>query len=419
MASQYAIEGSGAHALAAACLRGGKDAAAFVGRCFTVEQEEHAYLSASGGHRWINCPGSLALEKALVDDEADAEVHEVEVTEDMAEAVQVYLDHVRRVVGDRGTLLVEQRVVFGDAIGAPGMYGTADAVVLHDDRLTLIDLKFGRGVKVDAAHNEQLQLYALGAIADYGMLQDFTSVDLHIVQPRIDHIDTWTTNVEELNEFAERARVAASDALVHVECTKGVGDQRADRVHAVGGLVPGEKQCRFCRAKATCPALRAEVTTTVFDAAPASPDEFANITGYSHDFETSNAQWLAAVMAKVDLVEDWCKAVRAEVERRLFAGEAVPGFKLVEGRRGPRKWADESAALELLKSFRLKKDEMYDFTLISPTKAEKLFSDSPKRWNKVKALVTQTEGKPSVARESDKRPALSVKPVADEFDVLV
>jgi hypothetical protein len=117
----------------------------------------------------------------------------------------------------------------------------------------------------------------------------------------------------------------------------------------------------------------------------------------------------------VRLVEDWCSAVKAEVERRLLAGKTVEGFKLVEGRRGPRKWADEAEAEKVFKSFRLRQDEMYDMKLVSPTSAEKLLKDNPKRWAKVEDLITQSDGKPSVAPATDKRSALTVSSVADDF----
>ena len=172
-------------------------------------------------------------------------------------------------------------------------------------------------------------------------------------------------------------------------------------------LVPGEKQCRFCKAKATCPALRAEVTEVV--SGSATLDEFL-----TPDMATGD-NYLSVAMSKVGLVEDWCKAVRAEVERRLLAGQTVDGFKLVEGRRGNRKWSSDAEVEALFKSFRLRQDEMYDYSLISPTKAEKLLKDTPKRWEKAEALISRAEGKPSVAPATDKRSSLTVQSVADDF----
>ena len=148
--------------------------------------------------------------------------------------------------------------------------------------------------------------------------------------------------------------------------------------------------------------------------AAATLDEFADFVPETVDMQTGD-NYLPIAMAKVELVEQWCKAVRAEVERRLLAGQQVDGYKLVEGKRGNRKWGSEESVEALFKSFRLRQDEMYDFSLISPTKAEKLFKENPKRWAKVKDLITQNEGKPSVASANDKRPALVVQSVADDF----
>ena len=122
--------------------------------------------------------------------------------------------------------------------------------------------------------------------------------------------------------------------------------------------------------------------------------------------------------AAVDIIEDWCKAVRAEVERRLLHGTPVPGFKLVQGRKGSRVWANADEAEALLKALKLKQDEMYERKLISPTTAAKVLKEAPKKWERVEALITQSEGKPSVAPESDKRPALVLTPVVDEFEDL-
>ena len=183
-------------------------------------------------------------------------------------------------------------------------------------------------------------------------------------------------------------------------------------------LNPGEKQCKFCKAKATCPALRAEITEVVGGSSAATIEEFSDFTPEKVDMETGD-NYLPIAMAKVELVEQWCKSVRAEVERRLLAGQKVDGFKLVEGKRGPRKWREEAEVEALFKTFRLRQDEMYDFSLISPTKAEKLFKENPKRWAKVLDLVTQTSGKPSVAPATDKRQAIAVQSVADDFrDIL-
>ena len=209
--------------------------------------------------------------------------------------------------------------------------------------------------------------------------------------------------MEDLEAFRADVQKAAKTALIALDFKSNW--QGKDLSY----LNPGEKQCRFCKAKATCSALRAEVTEIVFGAA--TIDEFVPQTV---DSQTGD-NYLPVAMSKVGLVEDWCKAVRAEVERRLLAGQTVDGYKLVEGRKGNRAWSDESAVEQLFKSFRLRQEEMYDFKLISATKAEKLLKENPKRWAKAEQLITRSDGKPSVALATDKRSAMDVKPVLDDF----
>jgi hypothetical protein len=127
---------------------------------------------------------------------------------------------------------------------------------------------------------------------------------------------------------------------------------------------------------------------------------------------------LGAKMAAVELVEQWCKAIRARVESQLLGGREVAGFKLVQGKRGSRAWTDANEAEAVMKSMRLKREEMYDMKLISPTSAEKILKANPKRWNRIAPFITQADGKPSVAPVSDKRPALELKPIESEFEVI-
>lgn len=402
----------------------------------------HAKLSPSGAHRWMACPGSAVLEAAFPDkgsayaqegtaahelaaghlsigwnlaeyvgedwhgEEPDGTKWKVRITQDMVDHVLDYAKLIREYAAG-GTLLVEQRLGIGHITGEPDAKGTSDAVIVRGSELIVADLKFGMGVKVDAEDNPQLQLYALGALEEFDMLGDFDRITMVIHQPRLNHVSEWSIPVDQLRAFGEKVR----DAAASVAEALSVADIGVDSY-----LNPGEKQCRFCKAKATCPALRAELVEVVGDRA--TIEDFAEFTPCKVDSQTGD-NFLSIAMSKVGLVEDWCKAVRAEVERRLLAGQSVEGWKLVEGRRGNRAWSDEAAVENLLKSFRLKREEMYDYKLISPTKAEKLLKETPKRWVKAEALISRADGKPSVAPATDKRPALAVQPVADDFRDLI
>jgi hypothetical protein len=337
--------------------------------------------------------------------------YEFTVDEDMAAYVQVYIEAVRQ-YAENNEMMVEQRVEFSDCIGVPESFGTSDAVILTADgeELQVHDLKYGRGVKVDAEKNEQLMLYALGALNEFGMVGDFQRVRMVIHQPRLSHLSEWDCTVEQLLAFAQQAREAAAIATSIV-----------DPGESAVLLTPGEKQCRFCKAKAICPALTAQVLATVSDDFVDVDQPLAPQLEHVAERTFDNAI-LGNLLGAVDLIESWCKAIRAKAETELLAGNDVPGFKLVEGRRGARKWGDAEKAEATLKGMRLRVEEMYDLSLISPTTAEKLHKAGkigPRQWPRLQELITQSEGKPSVAPSSDKRPAITVQPIADEFDALV
>jgi len=326
--------------------------------------------------------------------------------------VQRSIDVIRSIVDNNpdAELHVEVPLDISAITGEEGAKGTSDTVILLHSSQTLIvdDYKHGRGVAVAAEDNEQLVIYAGAALAEFDLLGDWQHITMRISQPRINNDSEWTVTREHLEQML--ARISATAERI-----------RTGSVETLTAT-PGEKQCRFCKAKATCKALRDEVTDTVTGSSTATPEEFDALvipTPKVDDDARIPESWLSVAMSKVDLIEDWCKAVRAETERRLLAGSDVPGYKLVEGRRGARKWTDEKVAEETLKAMRVKHEQMYEYSLISPTTAEKLAKSEvigPRQWPKLKELITQADGKPSVAPVSDKRPPIVITPVVDEFE---
>ena len=391
--SAHADEGTAAHFLASECLEQEKDATEFLGSVIQI---------SSGNALWKDKTEIVGQAFFTVDLE-------------MAEYVQKYLDAVRS-QADGNQLLVEQRVNFSEFIGAPDAFGTSDAIILSDDEIQVHDLKYGRGVKVDAQNNEQARLYALGALYEFSAFGDFKRVRTVIHQPRLDHVSEEVLTIEELYAFAHTAKGTVSFINSMLEgLDEGDFGSIAD---FEGSLNPGEKQCHWCKAKATCPALTKHVIKTI-------TGDFDDLTVI--DLESSMKEAIAEVPAHENemlgklfqvsgLVKTWLDAVAAEVAQKLHSGEQVPGFKLVQGKQGNRAWANAEEAEQLLKSMRLKTEQMYDLKFISPTTAEKLQKAEvigPRQWSKVEALITRAEGKPTVAPVSDKRPALDINPIND------
>lgn len=396
----------------------------------------HSKFSASSSKRWMACPGSMVLSAGVPDTsskyaEEGTRAHQASEAvlrgetpayddEDMQAHVAVYVDNIRQ-YAEGGELMVEQKLNYAKYLGAgaDAAWGTSDAVIIKGDEIQVHDLKYGQGEVVDPANNPQMMLYALGALDAFdGLAGDFKRVRMVIHQPRVVKApQEWDCSVEELLAFGAEAKKAVHGVRASEEGMRSVEAGTKEQAEwEAQYLRPNADACRWCRAKATCPSLRADVASTVFSTVPASAEDFADLTvpGKEH-IAPATDDWLGASMAKADLIEDWLKAVRAEVERRLLAGGSVPGYKLVQGKQGNRAWRDAAEAEALLKSFRLKEAEMYDFKLISPTAAEKVLAESPKRWVKAQAIISRSAGKPSVAPLKDKRPALEITPVVDDF----
>ena len=368
----------------------------------------HAKLSPSGASRWANCPGAPAAEAPYPDDASEyaaegtvahdiaaqcltsdrqpqdfvgrvieADGFDIEVTRDMAHFVETYIDQVRTANRSAAATLVEVRVPIGHITGEDGATGTSDFVGIELDgcnaTVRVHDLKYGQGVRVEAENNLQLAMYALGVVEHLDYLLEGCSVDLELCihQVRLDHLPTWYVSLDELREYESMLRTAAA------ACTED-----APRI-------PGETQCRFCKHRRACPELRAMIESTIADDPPRDADA------------------VAEVLPRLKLIRDWCATVEARGVELLEQGYDVPGWKLVEG-RGSRAWGADTARVERSLRYRtgLKKKDLYEEKLVSVTQAEKLVPKG--QWSRISKLVEKRAGKPTLAPETDKRPAVNV-----------
>lgn len=370
-------------------------------------------FSPSSAHRWSRCPASVFANASVDDDPTEhskdgtlahkiaawalsnnkpvakyipSDLDEVaRFSQSWHEPIQRYVDYCRSLKVDFHR--VEQQLSLDPYL--PGQFGTSDfwGFDSQDERLYVVDLKFGQGELVYANYsengtlrpNEQLVLYGLGAYLDAAMIfEDIAEVELTIHQPRRDHVSTIRLSSEDL-----RAEAAVLGGVM-LETTKNPNDAR---------YVPGERQCRWCPSRATC-STRADWHLETFKAAL---DEGVNTTGYTF------AKWLA----QFGDMEQWMKDVRESATTRLRNGLDVGGWKLVAG-RGRRVWNDKAAPV-LTKELGPK--AWQDPVLIGITEAEKLLG---KKNPVMDEITTKTEGSPTLAPPTDPRPALRLS-AADDF----
>lgn len=413
----------------------------------------HARFSPSAAERWVNCPGSVALSRDLpaqppsryaaegsaahtlaeraiahgkpadfwIGEQIEHDGFVFTVDAEMAAYVQVYLDEVHARVGD-GTLLAEQRVGFSEAIGVHDQFGTSDCIILSADgkRLVVGDLKYGQGVQVFAENNLQMLTYAVAVFETFDAVLDFSAVEeieLFICQPRLDHIDSWSTTPEQVREHAAKLRLAAGAAIEGLYALDE-GEPIPDELFRVT-----EKGCQWCPARPTCAKHREFVSAIVFDDFKAL-DEPDVVAVQGAPSVPGSPDKLGQLFGVIDIVEGWCRAVRAEVERLVMAGTEVIGpdgerMKVVEGKKGNRSWSDADQAAAVLSTL-LGPDNAYARKLLTPAQVEKALGKKRKQEfaDMLAPLTTQAPGRPKVTLGSDPAPPWTGSAGADEFEVL-
>ena len=376
------------------------------------KERAHALLSASGSARWLNCTPSPLLEEQYPDNDSEAaaegtaahELAEYKLrvlkgskfqqrptskwdSEEMESHTDDYADHVMATLAHAqetspaATLLIEHRLDFSHLV--PDGFGTGDAIIIADDTMTIIDLKYGKGVEVSAEANPQMRLYALGALHQFGMIYDIRKVKMVIFQPRLNN-----TSIDEID--AQELITWGNDVVRPTAAIAMAGE---------GELTPGD-WCQFCKHAPACPALAKQYFDVVpmEEAAPAAPApdtlsdaQIANIVKWSGD------------------LKKWLTAVEKHALDEANNGKTYPGLKLVEG-RSVRKYTDEQAVAKKVQALG---QEPYEKKLLGITAMTKLLGK--KTFNtELGELLHKPEGKPTLVPESDKRQALQPK-TADSF----
>ena len=380
--------------------------------------ESHALLSPSAAARWLNCTlaprleatfpettNEYAMEGTLAHSvcEVTARLHFKKIkkaaytatikrlkqeplwNDEMLTTADSYVEHLQEkamAFKNEPYVAFEIKVDLSDYI--PEGYGRCDCAMVGGDTLIITDYKHGKGVPVSAENNPQMKLYALGALKLYRPLFGNTikNVSMCIDQPRINSYENWSCSVTELLEWGESIKPTAQMAF------DGLCEYKA-----------GE-WCRFCRANGQCSA-QAQQHLSAFD-------DFAFAAG-KNPVDVSPAlltpEELSDVLKRGKALTVWYKAVEEHALGMLLNGEAIPGYKAVEGRSN-RAWSNQDAALDALMQAGYDRAVLYDSVPKSLAQLEKVIG-AEKFTELVGKYVVKPQGKPSLADEDDKRSAFN------------
>ncbi|WP_313568151.1 DUF2800 domain-containing protein [Acetoanaerobium noterae] len=373
----------------------------------------HAILSASSSHRWLHCLPSARLElefestsgtaaeegsaaHALSEHKLKKALHIRSKrpisdydSDEMEECTDAYVDFVMEQVElarkscNDPIVLIEQRLDFSCYV--PDGFGTGDCLIISDDRLHIVDFKYGMGVLVDAVDNPQMKLYALGALEIYDSLYDINEVSMTIFQPRRENVSTWTVSVNELKCWAEEELRPKA-----VKAYNGEGE-----------YIPGE-WCTFCKAAVRCRARAEEklkLAQTEFKMPPLLTDN-----------EIEEILFILPDLTK------WANEITSyATDAAVNHGKEWNGFKVVEG-RSVRKYKDEDAIAEKAVASGFK--DIYRKSLIPMTEMQKLMGKT-KFEEILGSLIYKPPGKPTLVPNSDKRPAMNVADAKNEFNEIM
>ena len=368
----------------------------------------HALLSASSSHRWLNCPPSARLCEDYDDKGSNfaaegSDAHSLceyklrkalgmeakDPTEDltwydaeMEESASGYAAFVMELVAEAKktcsdpVVLIEQRLDYSKYVQSG--FGTGDCVLIADGTLHIVDFKYGRGVLVEAEDNPQMKLYALGALEIFDCLYDIDTVSMTIYQPRRANVSTFTLTRQELLDWAETVLVPT-----------------AELAYAGDGEYHCGEWCLFCKAKADCrerARANMELARYEFRQPPLLTDEEVE-----------------EILGKLDSLMDWASDIKDYALQAAISGKHWSGYKLVEGRAN-RRYTDENAVVAAVKAAGYDpydEPKLLGVTAMTTLLGRKQFNDI------LGGLITKPQGKPTLVPESDKRPAMTT--ILDDF----
>ena len=392
----------------------------------------HALLSASSSKQWLHCTPSARLQESFPNESSvyaaegtfAHEVCEYKVrkylkervkrpqseeyyTEEIDQITDVYAEFVIGIIeemkrnGCEPLVMVEEKVNYSHI--APSGFGTADMLIIGKDEngkgvLHIADFKTGQGVFVDADHNSQMMLYALGGLAAYGYIYDIEIVRMSIIQPRLENISTFECSRSELEDWGESIRETAKLAY------EGKGEQK-----------PGD-WCRFCRAKPVCKACKDEALSLC-------REEFIDLDeGALSDEESVSSKVdmsepvfkqpglipiseLAQLLPTLNRISSWIESVFAFISSEAINhGVPIPGYKVVEG-RSKRVFTDTKGVVDTAVANGY--TDLYKKQLITLTEFEKMMGKK-KFAELLGKYVTKPPGKLSLVPESDPRAAVEI-----------
>lgn len=394
----------------------------------------HSEIGASSAYRWTVCQGSVQLCRDIPQTtseyaEEGTRVHEIceqilniglkndfvlknnkevkeifePLTDEVKECVKLY---VNTIVSDLSkfknpSCFVEQKLV--NLKIHENMYGTADFVIVDekDNKAAIYDYKHGAGVFVKADNNKQLQYYASCLNSMYGI----TNIECVIVQPR-------TEDYQDTEDLGKVRRVLYDEKQIKeinkyfYRCIQQVYSLRAVR-NSYEVLHIGD-HCQFCPALATCPAqYKNAIELAKNDFKDGEAFQLPEVKGMS-------LSEIKKVLMYGDQLTNFVKAVNKHALDLMLGGVPIDGYKVVEGRKGFRKWVDEKQVQIFLNHNGV---DPFEKKLKTPAQVEKEIKDKKVK-KQINDFCTQNEGKATLVKDTDKRPAIPMITAKDDFDVI-